>query len=116
LGVAEVTMSPDELVQAVFARVRGADPTVADLYGPDASLETAAGVVRGREAIAAFYQDVFRTTRPQPSVEALFVNLPMVVALLRIEVPDGGVRRVVDVFHVDDGAISSMRVCSEQAP
>jgi predicted SnoaL-like aldol condensation-catalyzing enzyme len=113
--VAEMKMGPDELVQAVFARVRAADPTVADLYGPDASLETADRVVHGREAIAAFYRDVFQTTRPQPSVEALFVNLPVVVALLRIEVPDGAVRRIVDVFHVDDGAISSMRVCSEQA-
>jgi hypothetical protein len=38
-------------------------------------------------------------------------------ALLRVAVADGSVLKVLDVFHVEDGAIRSMSVCrlSEEA-
>lgn len=104
-------MPAEEMVRTVFARVRAADPAVADLYAEDARLDHGDGVHQGRAAIAAFYRDVFVTTRPQPQVEALFVNLPVVAALLRVAMGDGSVLRVVDVFHVEDGAIQSMSVC-----
>lgn len=103
-------MTPEEIVHAVFARVRATDPSVAQLYAPDAVLDHGDGVHSGREQIDAFYRGVF-LRRPQPQVEALFVNLPTVAALLRVETGDGSVNQVVDVFQVEDGLIRAMKVC-----
>jgi hypothetical protein len=108
-------MTPEEIVHAVFARVRAADPSVAQLYAPDAVLNHGDGVHSGRDEIEAFYRGVFVNRRPQPHVQALFVNLPTVAALLRVDTADVGVLQVVDVFQVSDGLITEMRVCY-QAP
>src|SRR5438445_6014157 len=104
-------MTPEEIVHAVFARVRAADPAVAQLYAPDAVLDHGDGLHSGREEIEAFYRGVFLNRRPQPHVAALFVNLPTVAALLRVETADEGEINVVDVFQVSDGLIREMRVC-----
>jgi predicted SnoaL-like aldol condensation-catalyzing enzyme len=105
-------MTPEEIVHAVFARVRAKDPSVAQLYAPDAVLDHGDGVFSGREAIDAFYRDVILNHRPQPHVQALFVNLPTVAALLRVETRDRGTVEVLDVFQVSDGFINEMRVCT----
>jgi hypothetical protein len=104
---------PQEIVHSVFARVRAADPSVAELYAVDARLETVAGPRVGRQEIDAFYREVFRSARPQPHVEAVFTNPPTVVALLRVIGSHGSIRRAVDIFDVADGAIRSMRICQE---
>ncbi|HEV7679165.1 MAG TPA: nuclear transport factor 2 family protein [Candidatus Dormibacteraeota bacterium] len=111
-----VLTTPEDIVQAVFARVRAADPSVAQLYAPDAVLNHGDGVFTGRDEIEAFYRGVFAARRPQPHVQALFVNLPTVAALLRVETADEGVLQVVDVFQVSDGLIREMRVCYRAAP
>jgi SnoaL-like domain len=106
-------MTPEEMVRAVFARVRACDPTVSDLYAADATLRSSEGLYEGREAIAGFYKERFRTARVQPDIEDLFVNLPLVVALLRVSTGDGAVLRVVDVFEVGDAAINSLQICMQ---
>jgi len=104
-------MTPEEMVRAVFARVRDCDPAISELYAPDATLRSADGLYEGREAIARFYEERFREARVQPQVEDLFVNLPLVAALLRVSTGDGTVLRVIDVFEVDEGAIRSLQIC-----
>ncbi len=104
-------MRPEDMVRAVFARVRACDPTVRELNAADATVRSSDGIYEGREAIAGFYEERFRTARVQPDIEDLFVNLPLVVALLRVSTGDGAVLRVADVFEVGDDAINSLQVC-----
>jgi hypothetical protein len=106
-----VLMTPEEIVHTVFARVRAKDPSVAQLYAPDAVLDHGDGLHEGREEIEAFYRGVFINRAPQPHVQKLFVNLPTVAALLRVDTSDEGVIEVVDVFQVSDGQIQAMKVC-----
>jgi hypothetical protein len=47
-------------------------------------------------------------------VHTPYVNLPTVVAVVRATIPNG-VAHAADVFHVEDGAIRSMRICSAVA-
>jgi hypothetical protein len=104
-------MGPEDMVRAVFARVRASDPTVSELYAVDATLRSSDGFYEGRAAIAGFYEERFRTARVQPDIEDLFVNLPLVVALLWVSTSDGAVLRVADVFEVGDDAIRSLQIC-----
>jgi hypothetical protein len=104
-------MSPEERVRSVFDRVRRSDPTVSDLYAIDATLGSRGEIHEGREAIARFYEERFRTSAVQPHVDDLFVNLPLVVVMLSVTMSDGQVRRFADVFEVDEEAIRSLRVC-----
>jgi hypothetical protein len=102
------------MVRTVFARVRACDPTVSDLYADDATIRSADGLFEGRQAIARFYDRV-RAPGVQPQVEDLFVNLPLVVAVLNVTTSDGAVVRVADVFEVGEDAIRSLQIC-HQAP
>jgi hypothetical protein len=108
-------MTSEEMVRAVFSRVRACDPAVSELYALDATLTSPDGRHEGRGAIAAFYEERFRMGRVEPHIEALFVNLPTVVALLRVSMSEGESIRVVDVFEVGEEGIRSLHIC-RQAP
>src|SRR5579884_2020770 len=104
-------MTPEEIVTSVFARVRARDIRVADLYAEDAHLTSMDGEVhRGRDAIRAFYKQVVEVTKPNPQVVGLFVNLPTVAAVINAGTTEH-IANAVDVFHVEDGEIRSMRIC-----
>jgi hypothetical protein len=103
-------MDPDVLARTLFERVRNRDVSIADLFAPDATLDHGGTPVRGREAIGAFYAQLFANEAPQPEVAQVFVGLPSVVAFVRVDTPDGEVR-VADVLEVADGLIQSLRVC-----
>jgi hypothetical protein len=104
-------VKPDELVREVFARVRANDIGVADLYAPDATLTSSDVTQVGRAAIAEFYLSRFREGGVQPQVQDIYLSLPLVVAVLRVETPSGAVHHVADVFEVVGGSIRSMRAC-----
>ena len=110
----DVDVSPEDMVRTVFARVRERDPTVSELYASDATLRSADGLFEGRQAIAGFYDRV-RAPGVQPHIDDLFVNLPLVVALLSVTTSDGEVVRVADVFEVGEDGIRSLQIC-HQAP
>jgi hypothetical protein len=104
-------MTPEEIVTSVFARVRGRDITVADLYAEDARLTSGDGTVhQGRDAIREFYREVITVRKPNPQVAGLFVNLPTVAAVIQAGTTNG-IASAVDVFQVRDGAIREMRIC-----
>jgi hypothetical protein len=103
-------MRPEALARTLFDRVRSCDPSVADLFADDATFDHGDTQVHGRAAIAAFYAELFATAAPQPEVTDVFVGPPHVVAVLRVQVPDGEVR-VADLLEVEDGLIRSLRVC-----
>jgi ketosteroid isomerase-like protein len=104
-------VTPEETVREVFARVRAGDIRVAELYATDATLTNSDKTHEGREAIIDFYTNVIRNGGVQPQVEALYVNLPTVVAVLRVSAGSGVVHHVADVFQVAEGSIRSMRAC-----
>jgi hypothetical protein len=103
-------MDPDVLARTLFQRVRSCDPTVADLFGLDAHFDHGDTVLHGRDAIAAFYAELFEQAAPQPEVAEVFVALPFVIAVLRVEIPGGEVR-VADLLEIEGGLIRSLRVC-----
>jgi hypothetical protein len=100
------------MVRTVFARVRESDPTVSELYASDATLRSADGLYEGRQAIARFYERV-RAPGVRPHIDDLFVNLPLVVALLSVTTSEGEVVRVADVFEVGEDAIRSLQICHQ---
>ncbi len=66
-------------MREVFARVRNADPAVADLYTEDAIiLYGESGRAVGREEIRAFYVRTFDAIAPQPQVEAILEEPPQI--------------------------------------
>ena len=76
-------------MREVFARVRNADPAVADLYTEDAIiLYGGSGRAVGREEIRAFYVRTFDAIAPQPQVEAVLEEPPRFVAI--VDVPTEG--------------------------
>jgi hypothetical protein len=105
-------MSPEEIVKTVFKRVRTRDRSLSELFAADATLVAPGNRLEGREAIADFYEGVFRADRVVPEIEELFVSPPVVAALLRVTISDTEVLRVLDVFEIEDDTIRSMRVCS----
>jgi SnoaL-like domain len=101
------------MVRTVFARVRDRDPSVSDLYADDATIRSADGLHQGRQEIVRFYERV-RAPGVQPQIEDLFVNLPLVVAVLNVTTSDGQVVRVADVFEVGEDAIRSLQICHQE--
>jgi hypothetical protein len=99
-------------VREVFARVRNADPAVADLYAEDAViLYGQRGRAVGREEIRAFYVRAFETMSPQPQVEAVLEEPPRFVAI--VDVPaEGRHHRALDLFEVDGDGIRRLEIFS----
>ena len=97
-------------VREVFARVRNADASVADLYADDAVIVYGDGDrAEGRDAIRAFYQGAMDTIRPQPIVEVMLEAPPLYVAL--VDVPTAAVHhRALDVFEIDEGGIRRLEI------
>ncbi len=99
-------------VREVFARVRNADPAVADLYAEDAViLYGQSGRAVGREEIRAFYVRTFEAISPQPQVEAVLEEPPRFVAI--VDVPaEGRHHRALDLFEVDGDGIRRLEIFS----
>jgi limonene-1,2-epoxide hydrolase len=103
----------DELVERCraaimekFARVRQADPRVADLFTEDAVVKNPGDVViSGREAIRAHYQRVFDALQPQPEVVHIFADHPEYFVDLNVRTNRGPEpSRTIDIFRFDDDA------------
>lgn len=99
-------------VREVFARVRNADPAVADLYTEDAIiLYGPNGRAEGREEIRAFYVRTFEAISPQPQVEAVLEIPPQFVAI--VDVPTGDRhQRALDLFELDGDGIRRLEIFS----
>jgi hypothetical protein len=99
-------------VREVFARVRKADPAVADLYTEDAILLYGPnGRAVGREEIRAFYVRIFEAIAPQPHVEAVLEEPPRFVAI--VDVPTGdGHHRALDLFELGGDGIRRLEIFS----
>jgi predicted SnoaL-like aldol condensation-catalyzing enzyme len=109
-------VSPEDIVRSVFERVHASDPAVGDLYAEDAvRIDQYGQHYEGRAAITEFYASIFPTPEPHPELEAMFVNLPFVGALLRLPRHDGNAGLYLDLFEVEDGSIRSLWVMFQPA-
>jgi ketosteroid isomerase-like protein len=107
-------MKPEDLVRELFERVHASDPGVRDLYAEDAvRVDRHGRRFEGRDAIGRFYQSIFPTSPPYPTLEHVYVNLPFVAALLRLPERDGIGGVYVDLFEIEGGEIRSLRVMFE---
>ena len=99
-------MTPEQVVEAYFARMREHDLAVVDLFHDDAELLGLGRRVSGREAIAAFYSQAIEVGGPQPrSAGPLISDGNRVAAEVYIDLSSGVSLHVVDMFHVEDGRI-----------
>jgi ketosteroid isomerase-like protein len=110
-------VSPEDVVRSVFERVHASDPAVGDLYAEDAvRIDQHGQRYEGRPAIREFYTSIFPTSEPHPKLEAMFVNLPLVGALLRLPGRPGSAGLYLDLFQVEDGLIRSLWVMFKSTP
>jgi hypothetical protein len=99
-------------VREVFARVRNADPAVADLYAEEAIILFGQnGRAEGREEIRAFYVRTFEAISPQPKVEAVLEDPPRFVAIVDVATVDRH-HRALDLFELDDDGIQRLEIFS----
>ena len=97
-------------VREVFVRVARGDATAADLYAPEGVIQYGAHeMVRGREAIRAFYQAQIDTIHPQPVVESVFGQPPRYVAHVQVPTSEGH-RRALDLFTLGDDGIERLEI------
>jgi hypothetical protein len=97
-------------VLAYFDAVRARDPErVAGQFSDDASISVSRGVFRGRPAIAAFYTGAFAEDPPDPRPSALLVDGHR-VAVEVVNHRASGPVALADIFTVEDGHITSLRV------
>ena len=101
--------TPTERVHSVFARVRAADLSVADLFNDEAEVRVGNKTWRGRNAIRDYYKAKFVDT-PHPQILATLTGGPLVATVLNVTAPDGRSASAVDVFEVDEEGIVSMTV------
>ena len=101
--------TPTEVVEQYFARMRAADPAVAELFHDDARLIGLGTVVHGRPAIDEFYAASIRDARPQPrALGPWMVAADRVAVELEIALATGDALHVVDVFVVDGARIRTL--------
>ena len=99
-------MTPSQVVEAYFARMREQDLAVVDLFHDDAELLGLGRRVSGREAIAAFYAQAIEAGGPQPRAAGpLISDGRRVAAEIYIDLAGGASLHVVDMFHLEDGRI-----------
>lgn len=102
---------PDR-VREVFARVRQGDAArVAALFSPNGKIVFSGGEAAGREAVTAFYRRAIETLHPQPQVEALLGDGPLVVAVVNVP-NDQGVTRAADLFTLGEEGIDQLEIFS----
>lgn len=101
--------TPTDMVLAYFERIRGRDSAVADLFHESGELIGLGGVTSGRESIRTFYAESIARASPTPElVGDLMVAGSRVAAEIRINLADGTIMHVVDLFVVEDGLIRSL--------
>jgi hypothetical protein len=112
----DVSRTGRELVQEVFARVRRADPSVADLFSNDAVISGQAGLeVVGRDAVRSHYERMINLHGPQPQIELIVADHPHYVAVVNVGLRDGNANRAVDLFEIKGAEISRLEIWSRPA-
>jgi uncharacterized protein (TIGR02246 family) len=94
-----------DVARAYFAAIAARDPAaVAAVFAPDAELVTAAGVVRGADAIAAFYRDnaFANAQRLAPRPGPLLVDGDRLAVEIELGIDDASMR-VADFFTFTAG-------------
>lgn len=100
------------VVHEVFARVRARDRSVADLYAPDAQLRAHGRTHIGREEIRAFYESVFESTAPRPTVVGLWRETETIAALVEATTTVRETRiTAIDVFTVRNASLLALTIC-----
>jgi hypothetical protein len=98
-----------ETVLAYFDKIRGRDPSVADLFHETGELIGLGQVTSGRAAIRDFYADSIANASPTPElIGDLLASDTRIAAEIRITLADGTRMHVVDLFVVEDGHIRSL--------
>jgi len=103
--------SAADVVTQYFAGVTACDSAaVSGLFAPDAVLLPIGGrTISGREAIRAFYDEVFAGPRVTPGPGPFVVDGDRLA--VEIDTTSGEVvRRVADFFHVVDGHITRLAI------
>jgi ketosteroid isomerase-like protein len=111
----DVNRTGRELVEEVFARVRKADPSVADLFTDDAIVTGPAGYeVVGRAAIRDHYERNISAHGPQPRIELIVADHPHYVAIVNVGLRDGNANRALDLFEIKGEKISRLEIWSQR--
>ena len=99
----------ESIAREYFARMRGRDLGVAELFYEDAVLLGLGTRVHGRPAIRDFYAKAISDMRPTPSEPiAIFAEGGRVFAEIQIQVSEGPPIHAIDVFEVEAGLIRSL--------
>ncbi|MBT40204.1 MAG: hypothetical protein CL938_16835 [Deltaproteobacteria bacterium] len=100
------TMTPEQVAETYFSRMRAHDMSVVDLFHEDAVLLGLGMRVSGRQAIREFYAKAIEAGGPQPrSAGPLMTDGRRVAAEVYIDLSNGSIVHAVDIFHVEDGRI-----------
>jgi ketosteroid isomerase-like protein len=101
------------IVTAYFDAIRARDvDALRELFAPDAELVTTAGVVVGRDAVAAFYRDsAFQIDDLEPRPGPLLVDGTRVAVEIELRI-GGRVAPVADFFTIEDGRIRRLAIYS----
>lgn len=100
---------PTSVVREYFARMRAGDPSVVELFHPEARVRGLGAVRSGRKEIEAFYRDTMEQARPSPrQAGALMAEGSRVAAEILIDIGEGLTIHVVDLFEVESGLILSL--------
>lgn len=100
---------PTDVVQSYFDRIRGRDPSVADLFHEEATLIGLGGIKQGRETIREFYAGAIENAAPTPAlVGDLLASGNRVAAEINIALSTGSTLHVMDLFVVEKGLIRSL--------
>ena len=98
-------------VRQVFARVKGGDNRVADLYAEDGVVQVQGHEVQGRESIRAFYQRTIDTIHPQPEVQEVLQSGDLYIAVVHVPT-DNGVQNAIDLFELGEDGIRRLVIFS----
>jgi hypothetical protein len=102
-------VTPQQVVNEYFSRMRHSDFAVAELFAEDAVLIGMGEPICGKDAVAAFYRDSISRAAPSPDPLLVFSDGPNVAAEIRITIADGTELHVLDIFEVRDGLIHSLK-------
>lgn len=110
-------MSPEQVVEEYFSRIRAQNLEVADLFHADAVLLGLGMRVSGRDAIRTFYKNAIEAGGPQPSLAGpLMSDGRRVAAEILITLSDNSTLHVVDMFHVEGGYIRMLNYFTADEP
>ena len=110
-------MTPEQVVEAYFARMREHDLEVVKLFHDDAVLLGLGMRVTGHEAIREFYERAIAGGGPQPRPAGpLLSDGRRVAAEIHIDLSNGTTLHVVDMFHIENGRIRMLNYFTAEEP